>query len=148
MESVLISACLLGRNTKYNGGNNYKEEVNQLNSICKLIPICPEVDGGLSIPRIPAEIQKDKVINKNGVDVTREYINGARNALDLAKSHNVKYAILKEKSPSCGVHEIYDGTFSGIKISGQGITTKMLDELGILVFNENEIDKLVSLLKF
>lgn len=147
MQKVLISACLLGHNTKYNGGNNYKEEVKQLASFCEFIVICPEMDGGLSCPRVPAEINGSKVINKKAVDVTEAYLKGANHALNLALSNGVKYAILKEKSPSCGVKQIYDGTFTGTKINGSGITTRLLARNGIVVFNEDEVQNLLDILK-
>lgn len=147
MVKVLVSACLIGHNTKYDGKNNLKEEVTKLTSFCKLIPICPEVDGGLPTPRIPSEIRKNQVINKDGLDVTNEFRLGAKKALDYALKENIKYAILKEKSPSCGVYQVYDGTFTGTKVKGMGITTKLLRENGILVFNEDEVSKLIEIIK-
>lgn len=139
---ILVSACLLGYNCKYNGLNNLNEEVCNLEF--ELVPFCPEVSGGLLTPRIPAEINQDNVYNKNGLDVTKEYNLGARNALNLCLKEDIKYAILKEKSPSCGVNRIYDGTFTGKLIDGSGFTTRLLRKNKIKVFSETEIDLLLK----
>lgn len=147
MEYILVSACLLGDNTKYNGLNNYTSDIHKLEEYAKFIKVCPEMDGGLSCPRNPSEIIKDKVVSNKGIDVTAEYNLGASRSLEMVKKYNIKYAVLKEKSPSCGVHQIYDGTFSGTKIPGMGVTTKLLVEAGVMVFSENEIDELVKILK-
>ena len=147
MEKVLISACLLGDNTKYDGKNNYTKEVEKLFPLCDLIIVCPEVFGGIKIPRSPSEIKNGKVINKKGMDVTRNFLQGASLVSYIARENNVKYALFKENSPSCGVHNIYDGNFTNKKIPGEGITTQELKKQGIIVFNEKEIDKLVELLK-
>jgi uncharacterized protein YbbK (DUF523 family) len=141
--NLIISTCLCGNNTKYNGGNNLIDRLNEIEAKFNLIHICPEVFGGLSTPRNPSEILGDKVISNKGLDVSNNFINGANQAVELAKKYNVKYALLKEGSPSCGVHKIYDGTFTGTKIDGNGITTFMLKELGVIVFSENEIDELL-----
>jgi len=100
--------------------------------------ICPEVDGGLTVPRHPCEIQNNKVINCLGEDKTSEFRNGAEITLQLCKKYNIKKAILKEKSPSCGSSYIYDGTFTGTLIPGQGITAKLLRENGIKVISDEE----------
>lgn len=141
---ILVSACLLGENLKYNGKNNFNEVVAKLAESFELVPICPEVLGGLTIPRLPSEINEDRVVNSAEVDVTYEFLKGANLALEKALKENIKYAILKEKSPSCGVHKIYDGTFSGILIKGQGIACSLLEKKGIKCYNENEIDKLLE----
>ena len=143
MENLLISSCLLGNNVKYNGKNNYIKEVELLKNKYNLIVVCPEVMGGLPIPRIPSEILNDKVINKEGIDVTSNFIKGKDEAIKLVKKYNIKKALLKEGSPSCGSKYIYDGTFSGNKIEGLGITTKALKELGLDIYNEKEIEKLL-----
>lgn len=143
MENVLISACLLGIACRYDGGwreydlKNLKEKFN-------LIPICPEIYGGLPTPRVPSEITGDRVVNRDGVDVTRQYEKGAKETAFLAKTLGVKYAVLKAKSPSCGKGEVYDGTFSRTLIPGDGVTVKFLKELGVEIFTENEIDVLLS----
>lgn len=140
MVKVLVSACLLGTNCKYNGGNNYCDIKNHLKDY-EIISFCPEVSGGLSIPRISCEILNNKVINKNNEDKTNEFNKGALLALELCNKHNIKLAVLKEKSPSCGVKQIYDGTFSGNLIEGSGVTTSLLKENGIEVINEIDIFK-------
>ncbi len=132
-EKVLVSACLLGVDCKYNGGNNYDEEIFKELEKYELIPVCPEIFGGLSTPRKPSEIVGDKVINNEGLDVTNNFKRGAEETLELAKKLGVKKAILKAKSPSCGNGKIYDGTFTGTIIDGDGITTKLLKENGIEV---------------
>ena len=147
MEKVLISACLLGDNTKYDGKNNYTKEVEKLFPLCDLIIVCPEVMGGLKTPRLPSEIKGNQVINSKGKDVTNFFNNGANFVSYIAKENNVKYAVFKEKSPSCGSKKIYDGNFNNKTINGEGITTRMLKKQGVIVFNENEIDTLVEILK-
>ena len=144
MEKILISSCLIGNNTKYNGKNNYIKEIEQLKLKYELIPICPEVLGGLSIPRDPSEINNDKVISINGKDVTKEFNIGANKALNIALLNNIKYALLKDGSPSCGNTYIYDGTFKNNKIDGIGITTKLLKSHNIKIYNENNINELLK----
>jgi len=144
MEKLLISSCLIGNNTKYNGKNNYIKEIEQLKLKYELIPICPEVLGGLSIPRDPSEINNDKVISINGKDVTKEFNIGANKALNIALLNNIKYALLKDGSPSCGNTYIYDGTFKNNKIDGIGITTKLLKSHNIKIYNENNINELLK----
>lgn len=144
MENLLVSGCLLGKNTKYNGKNNYIPLIEKIKDKYNIIVICPEVMGGLSIPRDPSEISGNKVINNKMKDVTFEYNKGAEIALELAIKNNCKKALLKEKSPSCGVNYIYDGTFSGNIICGMGITTKLLVSNNIDVYSENEIALLLN----
>lgn len=132
-EKILVSACLLGTNCKYSGGNNYREEVMEYLKDYEIIPICPEQLGGLPTPRPASEIIGDKVINNEGTDVTSNYQKGAEEALKIAKLLGIKKALLKAKSPSCGNGKIYDGTFSGTLIDGDGITTKLLKENNIEV---------------
>lgn len=135
---ILISKCLLGYNCKYNGGNNYNEKVIEISKNNECLLICPEELGGLQTPRFPSEIKGDKVISKTGVDVTDNFICGAKIALKMAKDNNVKIAILKESSPSCGVSSIYDGSFSNCKIKGMGITARMLKNEGIKLYSEKD----------
>lgn len=144
MEKLLISSCLIGNNTKYNGKNNYIKKIEQLKLKYELIPICPEVLGGLSIPRDPSEINNDKVISINGKDVTKEFNIGANKALNIALLNNIKYALLKDGSPSCGNTYIYDGTFKNNKIDGIGITTKLLKSHNIKIYNENNLNELLK----
>ena len=143
MEKILVSGCLAGFNTKYNGKNNYNPLILELKKKYELIYICPEVDGGLSIPRDPSERVGDKVISINGIDVTKEYNKGAKIALDIALKNNIKISILKDGSPSCGKNYIYDGTFTHTKIKDLGVTAKLLIENGIKVYQEDEIEKLL-----
>ena len=139
MEIILVSACLLGTNCKYNGKNNKNEKVLEYIKDKYVIPICPEVFGGLSTPRIPSEISDNKIINKDGIDVTKYFVDGANKTLDIAKTLNIKKAILKQKSPSCGCGKIYDGTFTNNIINGDGITTRLLKENSIEVITEEEL---------
>ena len=139
MEKILVSACLLGINCKYDGDNNKNDKVLKYIKDKEVIPICPEIMGGLSTPRIPSEILNDKVINSEGLDVTHNFIKGANEVLYLAKLFNVKKALLKAKSPSCGIGEIYDGTFTHTKINGDGITTRLLKENDIEVITELDL---------
>lgn len=132
-EKILVSACLLGTNCKYSGGNNYSEEVMEFLKDYEIIPICPEQLGGLPTPRPASEIIGDKVMNNEGTDVTSNYQKGAEETLKIAKLLGIKKALLKAKSPSCGNGKIYDGTFSGILTTGDGITTKLLKENNIEV---------------
>lgn len=141
---ILVSACLLGENCKYSGGNNYCEKVAKLADKFEFVPVCPECFGGLKTPRIPSEIVGDKVLTKDGIDVTKEFEDGAEKTLYIANECNVCYAILKERSPSCGFRQIYDGTFSGTLTYGNGVTADLLYNNGIRIFGENEIDKFLS----
>lgn len=144
MEKILISACLIGDNCKYNGGNNLNSKIESLLERYDLIPFCPEEQGGLPTPRKPSEIRGDGVVMIDDTDVTREYQLGARKALMLCLYLDIKIAILKERSPSCGTHQIHDGTFSETLINGMGVTAKLLKENGIKVYSEDEIDVLLK----
>ena len=143
MEKILISACLIGDKTRYDGKSNYNPKIVDLLEKYELVPFCPEVEGGLSIPRIPSERKKDRVINKEGKDVTKYFIKGAELALNICQYLGIRIAILKEKSPSCGVNQIYDGSFSNKLKSGSGVTTDLLKRKGIKVISEEEIDSLL-----
>lgn len=138
-EKILVSACLLGVDCKYSGGNNYNEKVIEYIKDKEVIPVCPEILGGLSTPRPPSERIGSKVINNQNIDVTKEYTKGAQQALLLAKLFNVKKALLKAKSPSCGKGSIYDGTFSSVLIEGNGVTTDLLEANGITVITEQDL---------
>jgi len=142
--NILVSACLLGCKCRYDGDDNWVKAVAELEKNYTLIPICPEEMGGLPTPRLPAEIQNSKVINKAGADVTEEFRMGAQLALEIAKKHNCKLAILKERSPSCGRGKVYDGTFSKRLIAGNGVTTQLLLENGIEVIGESEVERLLT----
>lgn len=143
-EKLLISSCLLGNNVKYNGKNNYIEGIEALKELYDLVIICPEVMGGLSIPRIPSEIRNNQVFNKEGLNVTNEFLKGANIALDLVNKHNIKYALLKDGSPSCGSTYIYDGTFNSIKINNFGMTVRLLKEKNIKIYTENNWKELIK----
>ena len=139
MEVILVSACLLGHNCKYNGKNNKNEKVLDYIKNKHVIPICPEVFGGLTIPRLPSEIKDNKVINKTGKDVSDNFIRGANKTLEIAKKLNVEKWRLKEKSLSCGCGRIYDGSFTNTIINGDGITTRILKENNIEVITEEDL---------
>lgn len=143
-KNILVSSCLLGKNCKYNVGNNNNENVKKLSNEYNIIEICPEVMGGLSTPRYPSEIINNKVINKIGLDVTEQFTTGANISLEIAIKNKVKYAILKENSPSCGFGTIYDGTFSNNKIKGNGVTAELLYKNGIVILNENNFEKILK----
>lgn len=125
---LLVSACLLGHNCKYNGKNNYSETVAALAREHTLIPVCPEMAGGLGCPRVPCELINGKVISKNGTDCTDAYTRGAEICLKKALEEKVDGVILQPRSPSCGDSEIYDGSFSGKLIPGDGIFARMLKD--------------------
>lgn len=156
---ILISACLLGRNVKYSGGNNLCPWLAKYYNTDDFIVICPECFGVLPIPRPPAEIQggsgedvlngSAKVTDKDGKDVTQNFISGAQKALAYAKKHNASCAILKARSPSCGCSMIYDGTFSGGKKAGNGVTAALFLQNGIKVYTEETVteEELIKILK-
>ena len=142
-EKLLISACLLGIPCRYDGKDKKYDSISRLKDRYDLIPICPEVMGGLKTPRLPCEISHGKAIRSDGQDMTTFYNSGAQKALETAVSEGCRIAVLKEKSPSCGTHFRYDGTFSKTLIKGEGITAKLFRENRIKVFPEDEIDQLL-----
>lgn len=144
MEKILISACLIGDKTRYDGHSNYHPLIKELLEKYELVPFCSEVEGGLSTPRKPSEIKNGKVYNIEGKDVTKNYLKGAELALNICKYLNIKIAILKDGSPACGIHEIHDGNFKGHKIKGMGITASLLMKNGIKVLSEDEINTLLD----
>lgn len=139
MENILVSACLLGVSCRYDGKSKPNENVIALKDRYNIIPVCPEIMGGLPTPRTASEIQGCQVVMGNGTNVTKEYRKGAEEVLRLCRLFGCKRAVLKEKSPSCGFGKVYDGTFSGKLIDGNGITAKLLMENGIEVFGETGI---------
>ena len=143
MEKILISACLVGDNCKYSGGNNLNPKIDALLEKYDLIPFCPEEQGSLPTPRNPSEQRGESVFMDNGKDVTENFLAGAKKALMLCLYLKINIAVLKERSPSCGTHQIYDGSFSGKVIDGMGVTAKLLKENGIKVYSEDEIEKLL-----
>ena len=136
---ILVSACLLGKNCKYNGGNNLNQNVLDFIEGHEVIGVCPEQLGGLSTPRLPAEIVEGVVTNKEGISVDAEFRKGAQEALAAAMENKVDLAILQSRSPSCGVKEIYDGSFCGKKIKGQGVFAKLLSAHGIEVLDAEDV---------
>ena len=137
--NIIVSACLLGHNSKYNGGNNYSEKVARYTEGHHVIPVCPEVAGGLPTPRIPAEIVQGVVTNRAGISVDKEYRLGAKICLETALANHADLAILQSRSPSCGVKEIYDGTFSKKRIPGKGIFAQMLADRGIPMMDLEDV---------
>lgn len=133
-----VSACLLGDNCKYNGGNNLSSALVEKLKDVEVVKICPEVMGGLSIPRDPAEIVKGKVITNKNVSVDDEFRRGAALAVDLLKKEGVDYVISQPRSPSCGKGEIYDGLFRGRLINGDGIFVSLAKKEGIKVISPVE----------
>lgn len=136
---ILCSACLLGINCCYDGKSKLNQKVIKMSKKEILIPVCPEQLAGLPTPREPAEQRGNKVITKSGKDVTKNFKRGAKEVLKLAKLFGVKKAILKQKSPSCGCGEIYDGSFSNRVIRGDGVTTALLKRSGIKVVSEGDL---------
>lgn len=146
---ILVSACLLGINCKYSGDSNNSEKLIEYLKDKEFIIVCPEQLGGLSTPRDPSEIVGEggesvlvgdgKVLSNNDKDVSDSFVRGAEETLKIAKLYNCRQAILKEGSPSCGSNLIYDGSFSGVKVNGQGVTTSLLRQHGISVISEKDI---------
>ena len=148
---IIVSACLAGINCRYNGGNNADPDVRRLVEEGKAIPVCPEQLGGLTTPRLPAEISggtgtdvldgNARVILKDGTDVTGNFLNGARETLKIARLAGAQQAIMKSGSPSCGYGKICNGTFSGKKREGNGVTADLLLRNGIKICTENGMKK-------
>ena len=150
MNRILISACLMGENVRFDGKNGKKrsEIINKWKEDGCLVVLCPEVAGGLPVPRPPAEIQPDgTVVTVEGEDVTAAFELGAQKVLELCRAHDIRIAILKEGSPSCGSSLINDGNFSHRKIAGRGVTTQLLEEHGVRVFSEHDLVKAESYLR-
>ena len=156
MNKILVSACLLGNPVRYDGQSKALNHslLNQLVAEGRVISFCPEVAGGLSVPRAAAEIQAgdgDAVINglaqvktQAGIDVTGAFVYGAQQALALCRQHDIAIAVLTEISPSCGSKQIYDGSFNRNKISGSGVTTSLLQKHGIEVYNQHQLAQVLS----
>lgn len=135
---VLVSACLLGVNCKYNGGNNLNANVLKFLEDKEVIPVCPEILGGLSIPRPPAEIRDGSVYDEHGNNVDKSFSRGALLAMRILEDNDIDCVILQSRSPSCGVRQIYDGSFSGTLIDGQGVFAKACIEAGYRVYDADE----------
>jgi len=150
MQKILVSSCLLGEKVRYDGGHSNMPALEQWQKKGRIVAICPEVAGGLPVPRPAAEIEtgdSDLVLRGNGLirridgqDVTDAFIDGAERALALCFKHHIRVAILKEGSPSCGSNFVNNGNFSGTKIDGMGITARLLSQHGISIFNENHLN--------
>ncbi|MCC8026495.1 MAG: DUF523 domain-containing protein [Clostridium sp.] len=142
--NILVSACLLGVECRYNGKGVLEPELKKLMGKHHLIPVCPEIMGGLATPRTPAERRSGRVITKDGTDVTGAYEKGAAQVLKLARLYGCRAAVLKERSPSCGKGVIYDGTFTGTLTEGDGVCGEYLDAHGIKVYGESQICRLTE----
>ncbi|TWI52286.1 uncharacterized protein YbbK (DUF523 family) [Pseudomonas duriflava] len=158
MQKILVSRCLLGHRVRYDGGAHGPFDLlGTWQAEGRVIALCPEVAGGLPTPRAPAEIPGGQgvtvlqglqpVITNTGEDVTAAFIAGAAEAVALVERHNIRMAVLKARSPSCGNQENYDGTFSGRKVPGEGVTAAALRQAGVAVFNEEELAKAVEFLQ-
>ena len=146
MERVLVSACLLGQPVRYDGGSKRRDNeiLRRWQAEGRLVSCCPEVAGGLTVPRPPAEIaapgdDPPVVRTREGTDVTSAFTRGAEAALAVARRHAIRVAVLKDASPSCGSSRVYDGTFTGRSVPGQGVTTRLLERNGIRVFTEDDL---------
>ena len=136
---IVVSACLLGENCKYNGGNNFDPKVAEFVEGKEVIRVCPEVLAGLGIPRTPMEIVEGRVINRDGKDLDGALRSAVAQILTQLKDEPVECAVLKSRSPTCGVRQVYDGTFSGTLVQGQGILAAALQEAGIRVIDAEEV---------
>ena len=145
-EPMLISACFLGLDCKYSGGNNALGDkvIAELMEKYRLMPVCPESYGGLPSPRLPSERVGERVLAKDGADVTEQYKKGAAAALRLAKLFGCKIALMKERSPSCGHDSIYDGSFTGRVVPGDGVAAELLKQNGVTVCGESDVVRLIN----
>ena len=136
---VVVSACLLGTNCKYNGGNNYSEKVAQFLRDKEVIPVCPEVLAGLGVPRTPIEIRGDRVVDQNGKDVTQALTGAVETILQQLAGEEIQCVVLKSRSPTCGVRQVYDGSFTGTLADGAGVLAKALMDAGYQVIDSEEV---------
>ena len=143
-QKLLISACLMGIGCRYDGKRVKKIDVSSLSDRYELIPVCPEIYGGLPTPRTPSERVEGGVVMKDGTDVTGNYNKGAEQGLMLCRELGIEIALLKEKSPACGSVQIYDGTFTGTLVDGEGVLAELLRKNGIKVYGESQIDDLIK----
>ena len=141
---VIVSACLAGDNCKYNGGNNLNQKMMDFLKVHEMIKVCPEVLGGLPTPRAPAEIAGGQVMNIQGKNITKEFTIGAQKAFEIVRKENPDLIILQSRSPSCGIKQIYDGTFSGNKIPGHGLFAELCINAGYRVLDIEDIDEYLS----
>lgn len=145
--AILISACLMGVHCRYDGGGKTLPELDELMRLAQLVPVCPEIMGGLPTPRTPAERVGDRVLMRDGTDVTDAFCRGAQEACHLAKLYGAQLAVLKERSPSCGSDMVYDGSFSGKIVPGWGVAGEKLRENGLEVYGESRVGELIERLK-
>ena len=143
-EKILVSACLMGRPTRYDAKSVLYDGISALSEKYDIIEVCPEVLGGLPTPRTPSERVGDAVMMRDGRDVSAEFYLGAQRAYEACVLHNIKKAVLKEKSPSCGSGKIYDGSFSGSLCDGYGVCAEYLISRGISVYGESRISELLG----
>ena len=143
-KKLLISACLLGENCKYSGGNNYEPLTEALGERFELVPVCPERLGGLTSPREPAERVGERVLSRTGEDWTAAFYLGAERTLEIARREGISQAVLKERSPSCGCGAVYDGTFTGTVVPGDGVAAELLKRHGVHIRGESQIEELLK----
>ena len=143
-EKLLVSACLLGTPCRYDGVSCPSAAVLRLCERFEPVPVCPETAGGLPTPRIPSEIVGERVLNREGEDVTAAFVRGALTAVETARLHGITRAVLKSHSPSCGKGAVYDGSFSGTLTAGDGVTAAMLRKEGVQIYTECETEELLS----
>lgn len=143
-ETLLVSACLLGVRCRYDGGEQYCAAAADLLARYELVPVCPELLGGMPVPRTPAEIRGDRVVSKDGEDRTGKFRLGAERTLELARKCGARRALLKARSPSCGSGTVYDGSFSGRLVPGSGIAAALLAAAGVQVLSEDEAGELLK----
>ena len=141
---VLVSLCLFGIECRYDGRGNACEGLNKLVEHCEIVPVCPEQLGGLPTPRTPAERRDGRVVTKDGRDVTEAFKRGADQVCRLAEALQIRWALLKARSPSCGTGKVYDGTFAGRLIPGMGVTAEALCARGVRVYSEDGIDEMLE----
>ena len=136
---VLVSACLLGRNCKYNGGNNYDPKVAAFLEGKQIIPVCPEVLAGLGVPRVPIEIVRGELRDREGNSKDEAIHSAVARILDEIKNEDISCAVLKSRSPTCGVKQVYDGTFSGVLVEGKGVLAQALADAGYIVVDSEDV---------
>jgi uncharacterized protein YbbK (DUF523 family) len=141
MSKIIVSACLLGENCKYNGGNNYDPRVAALCEGREVIPVCPEILAGLGTPRIPIEILDGKVIRRDGIEVDEVVRTAVAQILEQIENEDIQCAVLKARSPTCGVRQVYDGTFSGKLVDGAGVLAQALKDAGYTVLDNEELEE-------
>ena len=141
MKKIIVSACLLGENCKYTGGNNFDSKVAAFAEGREVIPVCPEVLAGLGVPRIPIEIRDGVVVRRDGVIVDAAIRSAAAQILEQLEDEDIECAILKARSPTCGVHQIYDGSFTGTLVDGTGVLAQALKETGYTVLDNEDLEE-------